>query len=265
MNTIKFLLATILAFGLILNSACKKQETAWEGTIETKDGVTIVKNPKHPMHSESVLELREDLVIKGSEEAEEQMFQNINTLDVDEEGNMEKAILDWLEIEGDEWESQYPQIVDKLSNYWIDTLVVDSTGVGDPVRERLSFMLPDVNVAPFIFSPSTKDIGYKYLLKEVNAGRIVIPYHSEARKTKRFRKFEHQMVTLRKHYSGKFLNPKPVDDDKGHDDYPDSLMLAVYATYFDVMPEIDVDDAFFFKNNRVDYDVFGHRYSRPRR
>ncbi len=94
MNTIKFLLVTILAFSLILNSSCKKQETEWEGTIGTKDGVTIVKNPRHPMHSESVLDLREDLVIKGSEEAEEQMFQNINTLDVDEEGNM--YILDEL-------------------------------------------------------------------------------------------------------------------------------------------------------------------------
>jgi len=184
---------------------------------------------------------------------------------VDEEGNMTKTILDWLEIEGDEWEHQYPQIVDKLGNYWIDTLVVDSTGVGDPVRERLAFMLPDINVAPFIFSPSTKDIGYKYLQKEIVAGRLIIPYNSEAKKSKKFRKFEHQMTTLRKNYSGKFLNPKPVDDDKGHDDYPDSLMLAVYATYFDVMPEVSVDDSYFFVNNRLNYNDFGQRYSRPRR
>jgi hypothetical protein len=88
MNTMKFLAASIISFSLILSSACKKQETAWQGTIETKDGVTIVNNPKYPVHSEPILELREDLVIKGSEETEEQMFQDINTLDVDAEGNV---------------------------------------------------------------------------------------------------------------------------------------------------------------------------------
>lgn len=183
----------------------------------------------------------------------------------DEEGNMMKYLLDWFELEGDEWESQYPQIEDKLSNYWIETLLVDSTGVGDPIRERLAFMMPDINVAPFIYSPSTKDIGYKYLQKEIVGGRLIVPYNKEARKSKKFRKFEYQMTTLRKNYSGKFLSPKPVDNDKGHDDYPDSLMLAVYATYFDVMPEIDVEESLLFKSDKVNYNNFGQRYSRPRK
>ena len=73
------------------------------------------------------------------------------------------------------------------------------------------------------------------------------------------------MTTLRKNYSGKFLSPKPVDNDKGHDDYPDSLMLAVYATYFDVMPEIDVEESLLFKSDKVNYNNFGQRYSRPRK
>ena len=61
----------IISFSLVLGLGCKKQETEWQGTIETKDGVTIVRNPKHPMYHEPVLSLREDLVIKGSEEDEE--------------------------------------------------------------------------------------------------------------------------------------------------------------------------------------------------
>jgi hypothetical protein len=56
--------------------------------METKDGVTIVKNPKEPIFYDTVLELVDDLTLEGSEEDQEQMFQNINTLDVDEEGNM---------------------------------------------------------------------------------------------------------------------------------------------------------------------------------
>jgi hypothetical protein len=189
--------------------------------------------------------------------------QNLEKVDV--EGNIEKILLDLFEIEGDDWEVQYPQIVDKLGNYAIETLVIDSTSLGDPVRERIAFMVPEITVVPFIFSPSTKDIGYKYLIKEINAGRLLVPYSSDSKRTKKFRKFEHQMCSLRKNYTGKFLNPKPVDDNKGHDDYPDALMIATYATYFDVMPEIEEDDGYLFRNSRVDYNIFGNRYSRPRR
>jgi hypothetical protein len=87
MNTIKWHIAAVLSINLILGIACKKQGVEWKGTIEIKDGATIVKNPKDPIYDEPVLELTEDLVIRGSEEVEEQMFQSIHTLDVDEEGN----------------------------------------------------------------------------------------------------------------------------------------------------------------------------------
>jgi len=137
----------------------------------------------------------------------------------DEEGNMPKVLLNWLEIEGDEWEDQYPQVIEFLSNYNIETLICDTTGVGDPIRERYTALLPSVNVGPFTFSPSSKDRGYKYLIQEINSKRLVIPAHYSVRKTNKFKKFENQMTTLKKNYSGKFLNPCPIDKDKGHDDY----------------------------------------------
>jgi hypothetical protein len=86
MNIIKWLGTVVLAFGIILIIGCGKPGTEWKGTIEIKDGTTIINNPQDPIYREPVLELTEDLVIKGSEEKEEQMFQSINTLDVDEGG-----------------------------------------------------------------------------------------------------------------------------------------------------------------------------------
>ena len=68
MNIIKWLITAIFSFGLILCIGCKKQGTEWKGTIEIEDGTTIVKNPKLPIHNTRVLELTEDLVIKGSGE-----------------------------------------------------------------------------------------------------------------------------------------------------------------------------------------------------
>jgi hypothetical protein len=67
--------------------ACGNGKQEWKGTIETKEGIITVKNPREPMYSDPVLELTEDMIIRGNEELEEQMFQSINTLDVDEQGN----------------------------------------------------------------------------------------------------------------------------------------------------------------------------------
>ncbi len=88
MDTTKKLLILIMMSSLCLPMACQKQKTSWKGTFETKNGAIIVKNPKEPIHKIPVLELTEDLVITGNEGIEEQMFQSINTLDVDKEGNM---------------------------------------------------------------------------------------------------------------------------------------------------------------------------------
>ena len=88
------LTAGIIAFALVLTAGCVKQEPAWRGITETKDGIRIVKNPKEPMYQEPVLELEENLSLTGSKEIEEQMFQSLNMLDVDEEGNL--YILDEL-------------------------------------------------------------------------------------------------------------------------------------------------------------------------
>jgi len=54
---------------VILFISWGKQKTEWQGTIEKKNGVTVVKNPKEPLFGEIKFELEEDLSI-GSEENE---------------------------------------------------------------------------------------------------------------------------------------------------------------------------------------------------
>jgi hypothetical protein len=184
--------------------------------------------------------------------------------DTDEEGNMPKIILDWLELEGDEWEAQYPQLVEKLENYWIDTLVCDATGVGDPITERLSMMLPEVTVTPFVFSSPNVDRGYKYLLKEVVGERIIIPHSASVVKKSTFKRFELQTLSLTKHYNGRFLMPRSINVDKISEDYVDSLMMAVYGTFYENMPEIEIGFNPFFENDRKNRDIFGYKFSRGR-
>lgn len=88
MSISKWLASALIVLGLFHFIGCKKKQPEWKGTIETKGDVIIVRNPKEPMYSAPVLELTEDLLIEGSEEVEERMFQSINMLDVDEEGRL---------------------------------------------------------------------------------------------------------------------------------------------------------------------------------
>ncbi len=77
----------IIAFIFIVTSACQKQKSGWQGTIEEENGVKVVKNPAEPMYGELALELEEDLAI-GSLEDENYSFYRIGGMAVDSQGNI---------------------------------------------------------------------------------------------------------------------------------------------------------------------------------
>ena len=64
------------------------QKAKWEGTIEEKDGIKVIKNPKMPLYGEIDLELEVDLTIGGEDVDENYMFTRVSDIEVDEEGNI---------------------------------------------------------------------------------------------------------------------------------------------------------------------------------
>ncbi|GAH67513.1 unnamed protein product, partial [marine sediment metagenome] len=68
--------------------SCGKQKAEWKGTIEEKNGVTVVKNPKEPIYGEDVFSLEEELSIGKAEGREEYMFSEIESIAVDNEGRI---------------------------------------------------------------------------------------------------------------------------------------------------------------------------------
>ena len=65
---------------------CRQKRAEWKGTIETKNGVQIITNPKQPIHSDNIFELEEELCITGGNiDQEEWMFQDIVSLAVSED------------------------------------------------------------------------------------------------------------------------------------------------------------------------------------
>ena len=145
-------------------------------------------------------------------------------------------IVNWLEIEGDDHETQYPQILQFLSNYNIGSIIVDATGRGDPIFDRLKADLyaEDITVVPFIFSQRSKHEGYTILYQEIKTQRLTYPAGEFARKNKRWQRFVRQMYELQKDWKGKYMDVKAPTGGKrggrseGHDDYSDSLMLLCY-------------------------------------
>jgi hypothetical protein len=83
----KHVQAGILIFFFVLSSACQKQKTGWQGSIEEENGIKVVNNPAEPLYGELVLELEEDLAI-GSIDDENTTFYQIGGIAVDSQDNM---------------------------------------------------------------------------------------------------------------------------------------------------------------------------------
>jgi hypothetical protein len=81
------ILVTYVASIIILAWGCKAR-TAWKGSIETVDGIQVVRNPKAPMYPQGALELQEELTIGTAEGAEEYMFVRLRGLAVNDQGEV---------------------------------------------------------------------------------------------------------------------------------------------------------------------------------
>lgn len=85
----KFLI--ILYIGVIVffsGISCQKEGKGWEGSIQEKDGVMVVKNPNEPLNKPDVFLLEEDFCITSEDMDKEYIFQDLYDLVVDEDENI---------------------------------------------------------------------------------------------------------------------------------------------------------------------------------
>ena len=84
----KFKIISIIILLLLAVLSCNRNETEWKGTIEEKDDVIIVQNPKEPIYRNDIFSLEEDLSIGEVEGSEEYMFSSLSSIDIDEDENI---------------------------------------------------------------------------------------------------------------------------------------------------------------------------------
>ena len=120
----------------------------------------------------------------------------------------------------------YPQMVDILKNVWhCRRVVIDATGVGQPVSSFLRQALGSP-VIPFVFTaPSKSGLGFN-LLAAINSGRLKM-YAGDG--SAACQQFWTEMERAKSQYRPSQTMNFYVDPAQGHDDFLMSLALLVEA------------------------------------
>lgn len=164
----------------------------------------------------------------------------------DEFGYFEHRVLNWMELQGDDWEEQYFQIVNFLSNYDVLAIGVDANGVGDAVAQRLKVLIPRAEVAAITSSQSEQSTRWKHLQALIQRKMLGYPAHAKTRRLRSWKRFYQQMVDAEVHFKGPNFIVKAPDESYAHDDYVDSLAIACSLTKDLVMPEVVLTSSPFF-------------------
>jgi len=164
----------------------------------------------------------------------------------DEFGFYDHRVLNWMEIQGDDWEDQYYQIVNFLSAYDVLSVGVDANGVGDAVAQRLKLLLPRATVVPLSSSPTEQSKRYKHLQALIQRRMISWPAHAKTKRLRAWKRFYQQMVDAEVKYKGPNFTVAAPDEAHAHDDFVDSLAIACMMTEELVMPTVEVSSNPFF-------------------
>lgn len=140
-----------------------------------------------------------------------------------------KEVLNWIELRGENYVSQFEVISDFMKNYKIVAIGIDSTGVGDPItdmfRNDSEFQDENSGLYAVKFTAVSKDNMYRNLKISIKELLTRLPNLD----TKKGEKFKQQMLDLQQEYKGQLLSVHHPDATDAHDDYPDSWALAEWA------------------------------------
>lgn len=164
----------------------------------------------------------------------------------DEFGYFDHRVLNWLELQGDDWEEQYFQIVNFLSNYDVLAIGVDANGVGDAVAQRLKLLMGRSEVVAVTSSPTEQSRRYKHLQALIQRQALTYPAHAHTRRLRIWKRFYQQMTDAEIQYKGPNFMVAAPDETYAHDDFVDSLAIACSLTQELVMPEVEVSSGAFF-------------------
>ena len=140
-----------------------------------------------------------------------------------------KELLNWMELRGENYQSQFDVIREFLNLYKVVAIAIDSTGQGDFMPDMFEahteFADEHSGLYRIKFSAVSKDLIYKNLKVTIKELLTTLPRLD----TKMGVRFRQQMLDLQQEYKGQLLSVSHPNDANAHDDYPDSWALAEWA------------------------------------
>jgi len=164
-----------------------------------------------------------------------------SVMDYDDTITFTLNIISMLLLHGDDYESQYGDVIEFLGNYGVVQLNVDATAgsVGDPLYDKLinDARLSHINIRGVPFTTPNKSRLYKQLQTEFQGGRIHIAGGPTARRTRLYADARKELIGLVKKHSnsGHLIVNKNPHKKNAKDDIPDSICLCLDAakSYFE--------------------------------
>jgi Terminase RNaseH-like domain len=165
----------------------------------------------------------------------------------DEFGYFDHRVLNWLEIQGDDWEDQYFQIQNFLENYDVLAVGVDANGVGDAVAQRLKLLIPRAEVYALGSSQPEQSKRWKHLKALIDRRMIEYPGHAKTRRLRTWKRFYQQMTDLEIKFQGPNFLAHAPEEAHAHDDYADSLAIACSLTMDLTLPQVEMSSSPFYR------------------
>lgn len=136
-------------------------------------------------------------------------------------------IIDWLELKAIPYDEQLNAIIKFVKD--VEAIACDATGVGNPFIDLLKARL-DKPICPVVFTPKEKDKLYRELLLLMRSGKIKYPKIPQEAYDREFEAFKAQFLSLKIDLRNGILRVISERESYYHDDYCDSLALALRAT-----------------------------------
>lgn len=168
----------------------------------------------------------------------------------DEFGYFNCRILNWLDLQGQDWETQYHRIVEFVSKYNVWSIGVDVAGMGDIFISRLRVMLPHIEIVDVSSQRPAQSERWKYLREMLDRGKIGWPSHAKTRSLRTYRSFIQQMSDLQVKFEGPYMIAEAPKETNAHDDYCDSLSIALSVIPLSVTESVETSSNPFYDRRR---------------
>jgi hypothetical protein len=144
-------------------------------------------------------------------------------------------VLYWLELVGDDYVNQYEYIMKYILKFGCVRVCCDSTGTQDMIVDRLRKDLPKVDVLGIKLTMQAQDAIFKFYHEKILLSRFRFPAlrtdDGDWLAGKMHIKAKMQLTEVEKEYIGGLLKVHKPSKKGAHDDFVDSMALALWATH----------------------------------